>query len=236
MRFRSLTFGRAIAHSGTSAPQQRSRVASNCRGKRQPRATGVLSSTVNGLRSRGQACPLTNIRSIADTLGPVHSGLSGAGVHLWGQVLDRSDLSLRREHHDTLFHSGISWAAGGDCAANRAQSQGGALDADASVDRTVLPVPEPQYPPITELDARNAKAPPRFEVRRRKARLTWWSYFSTTSASATDRRSVGQFKCRRWTGSPKPGCATTISKCPRCVPPAGWLCLPAATAIAQTSA
>ena len=33
------------------------------------------------------------------------------------------------------------------------------------LDRTVLPIPEPQAPPITELDARNAKAPPRFEVK-----------------------------------------------------------------------
>jgi arylsulfatase len=33
------------------------------------------------------------------------------------------------------------------------------------MDRTVLPVPEPEYPPITELDARNAKAPPRFDVK-----------------------------------------------------------------------
>ena len=33
------------------------------------------------------------------------------------------------------------------------------------IDRTVLPVPEPQYPTIAELDARNAKAPPRFEVK-----------------------------------------------------------------------
>ncbi len=33
------------------------------------------------------------------------------------------------------------------------------------IDRTVLPVPEPQYPPITELDVRQAKAPPRFEVK-----------------------------------------------------------------------
>ncbi len=32
-------------------------------------------------------------------------------------------------------------------------------------DRTVLPIPEPNYPHITELDARNAKAPPRFEVK-----------------------------------------------------------------------
>src|SRR6184192_4527927 len=33
------------------------------------------------------------------------------------------------------------------------------------IDRTVLPVPEPEPPTITELDARNAKAPPRFEVK-----------------------------------------------------------------------
>ena len=30
---------------------------------------------------------------------------------------------------------------------------------------TVLPVPGPQTQTITELDARNAKAPPRFEVK-----------------------------------------------------------------------
>src|SRR6266581_4265499 len=33
------------------------------------------------------------------------------------------------------------------------------------IDRTVLPAPEPKPPTITELDARNAKAPPRFEVK-----------------------------------------------------------------------
>ena len=33
------------------------------------------------------------------------------------------------------------------------------------LDRTVLPIPEPKLAPITELDARNAKAPPRFEVK-----------------------------------------------------------------------
>jgi arylsulfatase len=33
------------------------------------------------------------------------------------------------------------------------------------INRTVLPVPEPPPPTITELDARNAKAPPRFEVK-----------------------------------------------------------------------
>jgi arylsulfatase len=34
-----------------------------------------------------------------------------------------------------------------------------------ALDRTVLPVPEPSTPPITEQDARKAKAPPRFEVK-----------------------------------------------------------------------
>ena len=33
------------------------------------------------------------------------------------------------------------------------------------MDRMVLPVPEPQYPPITELNVQNAQAPPRFQVK-----------------------------------------------------------------------
>lgn len=36
---------------------------------------------------------------------------------------------------------------------------------DAPVDRTVLPLAEPSYPPITEIDARKATPPPRFEVK-----------------------------------------------------------------------
>jgi arylsulfatase len=36
--------------------------------------------------------------------------------------------------------------------------------APAAMDRTVLPIAEPSYPPITELDVRNATPPPRFEV------------------------------------------------------------------------
>ena len=34
-----------------------------------------------------------------------------------------------------------------------------------AIDRTVLPIQEPTYPPITELDARKATPPPRFEVK-----------------------------------------------------------------------
>lgn len=37
--------------------------------------------------------------------------------------------------------------------------------AHSQPDRTILPIQEPQYPPITEIDARKAKAPPRFEVK-----------------------------------------------------------------------
>jgi hypothetical protein len=33
------------------------------------------------------------------------------------------------------------------------------------MDRTVLPIPEPAYPPITTFDARNATPPPRFEAK-----------------------------------------------------------------------
>src|ERR1019366_9004979 len=36
---------------------------------------------------------------------------------------------------------------------------------DPPVDRTVLPLARPTYPPITEIDARKAKPPPRFEVK-----------------------------------------------------------------------
>jgi arylsulfatase A-like enzyme len=36
---------------------------------------------------------------------------------------------------------------------------------DAPLDRTVLPIAEPKYPHITELDARKVKAPPRFEIK-----------------------------------------------------------------------
>jgi len=43
----------------------------------------------------------------------------------------------------------------------------GAIPAQAAdkLDRTVLPIPEPNYPHSTVFDARNATAPPRFEVK-----------------------------------------------------------------------
>jgi hypothetical protein len=35
----------------------------------------------------------------------------------------------------------------------------------APFDRTALPIPETEYPPITEIDARKATPPPRFDVK-----------------------------------------------------------------------
>src|SRR6476620_297178 len=45
------------------------------------------------------------------------------------------------------------------------ESQAKPAEVGAPLDRTVLPVPEPDYPHATELDARDATAPPRFEVK-----------------------------------------------------------------------
>jgi hypothetical protein len=36
---------------------------------------------------------------------------------------------------------------------------------EAPLDRTTLPIAEPTYPPITEIDVRKATPPPRFEVK-----------------------------------------------------------------------
>lgn len=41
----------------------------------------------------------------------------------------------------------------------------GQMPVPEKLDRSVLPIPEPVRTPITELDARNVKAPPRFEVK-----------------------------------------------------------------------
>jgi hypothetical protein len=55
-------------------------------------------------------------------------------------------------------------------AASGSLAQTGPAAPTVGMNRTVLPIPEPAYPPITTLDARNATPPPRFEVRRRRVR------------------------------------------------------------------
>jgi hypothetical protein len=56
----------------------------------------------------------------------------------------------------SLFRAALGW-----CAAACLGSQAFA----AGLDRTILPIPEPQRPTYTELDVRNVKAPPRFQVK-----------------------------------------------------------------------
>ena len=75
--------------------------------------------------------------------------------------------SVARVRVPVLLGMGVvfGWlAASGPFAGNPAASATREEAAD-SLDRTVLPIPEPTAPPITELDVRNAKAPPRFEVK-----------------------------------------------------------------------
>ncbi len=46
-----------------------------------------------------------------------------------------------------------------------AQARSAGPGVSTTLDRTVLPTAEPTFPPITDLDARNAEAPPIFEVK-----------------------------------------------------------------------
>ncbi len=63
--------------------------------------------------------------------------------------------------------SGLGWftASGGLPNSIQAQETTSRSDKAAQLDRTVLPIHEPQPATITTLDARDAKAPPRFEVK-----------------------------------------------------------------------
>ena len=67
-------------------------------------------------------------------------------------------LNLRATVALVVVAVGVTVAASA-LAAEAASSQAAALD------RSVLPIPEPQPPVIKELDARNVKPPPRFEVK-----------------------------------------------------------------------
>jgi arylsulfatase A-like enzyme len=48
---------------------------------------------------------------------------------------------------------------------NKTEHAAAPAPAAGELDRTVLPIAEPTYPPITEIDARKATPPPRFEVK-----------------------------------------------------------------------
>src|SRR5437773_9847785 len=66
-----------------------------------------------------------------------------------------------------LLHHGLSLLTAAAALIGVVGQQSMALGAtdSSSLDRTVLPVKEPTYHESTVLDARDAKAPPRFEVK-----------------------------------------------------------------------
>ncbi len=61
---------------------------------------------------------------------------------------------------------------------------------DGPVDRTVPPLAEPTYSPITELDARNPTPPPRFEPVTPSYRRTSDTELSSCRTARFNRRSV----------------------------------------------
>jgi len=62
-----------------------------------------------------------------------------------------------------LLATSVAVAVG--CTQQQATNKQVASAPAGGLDRTVLPIKEPTYPPISELDARNATPPPRFEVK-----------------------------------------------------------------------
>ena len=79
-------------------------------------------------------------------------------MHSKGNMIKRKPISLSL----TVAGSVIALIVG---LAVNAHTQNAKQPATDKLDRTVLPIPEPQPPTITELDARNVKAPARFEVK-----------------------------------------------------------------------
>lgn len=76
-----------------------------------------------------------------------------------------------REYTASWFTIGLGVVSGLGCQkpappeAEPAASAEAPPSAQEQIDRTVLPIVPPEYPPSTELDARDAKVPPPFEVK-----------------------------------------------------------------------
>ena len=68
-------------------------------------------------------------------------------------------------HSQWLAVAALLAACGGPKATDDKSAAAPATTDAAGLDRTVLPIHEPNTPELTELDARNATAPPRFEVK-----------------------------------------------------------------------
>lgn len=83
---------------------------------------------------------------------------SGAGMKRRGLLLSGASLLAAPA---LVAASGVSTAVAQQGAPASTPTPGAM--AAGEPDRTVLPLAEPTYPPITELDARKATPPPRFE-------------------------------------------------------------------------
>jgi arylsulfatase A-like enzyme len=74
--------------------------------------------------------------------------------------------SMRKEIAAGAAGIALTLAVLGGCGEPRQDAKSATTDVGgAAPDRTILPIAEPDYPRSTELDARNAKAPARFEVK-----------------------------------------------------------------------
>ena len=102
------------------------------------------------------------------------------------------------------------------------------------MDLTVLPVPEPQYPPITELNVQNAQAPPRFQVKAPTGAPNVVVIPPTTSASEMHRRSEAPSDADTGPAGRHRAALQQFQSPPVMFAQSHGTALPVATAVAQT--
>ena len=90
------------------------------------------------------------------------------------------------------------------------------------MDRTVLPIQLPPRPNLTELDARNVKAPARSEVAAPAGAPNVVIVLLDDVGFGTGETFGGPVPMPTSTGWRKEGCGTTISTPPPCARPPEW--------------
>ena len=104
-----------------------------------------------------------------------------------------------------------------------ALSGGSVVAQSPPIDRTSLPIAEPDYPHETELDARKAKAPPRFEVKAPKGAPNVIVFLiDDIGFGHAERVRRRASPCRRSIVSPARASSTTGSTPRRCARPRAW--------------
>lgn len=94
-------------------------------------------------------------------------------------------------------------------------AQLGAQQPAGKMDRTILPLQEPKRPTYDELNARNATAPPRFEVKAPDGAPNVIVVLIDDLGFGATSTFGGPIGLRRSTASPGAACATTTSTQPR---------------------